>query len=421
MATRPTNTDDAAPRDELGELDTLVSSLVAEMNEAADEITRVMRSDDDAEAAAADAVAKGQALTDEGAIEHDSDEPIDAEASADQDEPDAPDMSAESIDAALADVASQLQADLDASGPAQEELPEVDRADDAAAPLDETPEPAASDETDPGAESIAAQIDEELARAFREEVGEPGVVEAPAPEQEAPEPEAAEPETTEPEASETEATEAEVADGAASDNAEPEDAADAAPVNEPEVDATEDAVNAVAETIDRLLDAPDDESSPRAVAVTDEEAEEHAAQPADAFAQPSEDNDDTEPDASSPDADADADEDEDASEEPEAVAPPAPAAPAVPPEPKAAPVAPAPKKAPAPKAPPPKPEEAPAPRKFPIPMRLPGGVGALATAALVVVNKPLLKLPRQLRDTLGLAGLVTLFNAACLWVFLMLR
>lgn len=419
MATRPTNTDDAAPRDELGELDTLVSSLVAEMNEAADEITRVMRSDDDAEAAAADAVAKGQALTDEGAIEHDSDEPIDAEASADQDEPDAPDMSAESIDAALADVASQLQADLDASGPAQEELPEVDRADDAAAPLDETPEPAASDETDPGAESIAAQIDEELARAFREEVGEPGVVEAPAPEQEAPEPEAAEPETTEPEASETEATEAEVADGAASDNAEPEDAADAAPVNEPEVDATEDAVNAVAETIDRLLDAPDDESSPRAVAVTDEEAEEHAAQPADAFAQPSEDNDDTEPDASSPDADAD--EDEDASEEPEAVAPPAPAAPAVPPEPKAAPVAPAPKKAPAPKAPPPKPEEAPAPRKFPIPMRLPGGVGALATAALVVVNKPLLKLPRQLRDTLGLAGLVTLFNAACLWVFLMLR
>lgn len=402
MATRPTNSDDAAPRDEMGELDTLVSSLVAEMNEAADEITRVMRPDDDEEGAAADAVATGQALTDSGALDRDEgeDEDHEAQASSPDDEPDEPDMSAESIDAALADVASQLQADLDSAIPAPAPVPESDSAadDDAHESVDEH---AAADETDPGAESIAAQIDEELARAFREEVGEPALADAAttaaAPEAKAPADAAVEDEVGE---------------------SEPEEIAEADPVGER--DASEDAVNAVAETIDRLLDAPDDESAPRAVAVTEEEAEEHAAQPSDALVEAPESE--AEPDASTENAQAEEDDEEDPVVE--AVAPTTPAAPA----PAAA--APASKKAPAPKATPPTPPTPPAPpasdeasktRRFPITIRLPGGVGSLATAALVVVNKPLLKLPRQLRDTLGLAGLVTLFNAACLWVFLMLR
>lgn len=405
MATRPTNSDDAAPRDEMGELDTLVSSLVAEMNEAADEITRVMRPDDDEEGAAADAVAMGQALTDSGALDRDEgeDEDHEAEASSPDDEPDEPDMTAESIDAALADVASQLQADLDSASPAPAPVPESDSAEDDA--HESVDEHAAADETDPGAESIAAQIDEELARAFREEVGEP-----------------AEPAVVADAATTAAVPEAEApADSAVEDEvgeSEPEEIAEADPVGER--DESEDAVNAVAETIDRLLDAPDDESAPRAVAVTEEEAEEHAAQPSDALVEAPESE--TEPDASTEDAKAE----EDDEEEPvvEAVAPTTPPAPAP------APAAPASKKAPAPKATPPAPptppvppasDEAPKTRRFPITIRLPGGVGSLATAALVVVNKPLLKLPRQLRDTLGLAGLVTLFNAACLWVFLMLR
>jgi hypothetical protein len=42
-------------------------------------------------------------------------------------------------------------------------------------------------------------------------------------------------------------------------------------------------------------------------------------------------------------------------------------------------------------------------------------------SALVLANKPLENLPPQVRETIGLAGLVTIFNAACLWVFLLLR
>lgn len=447
MVTRPTSKEDAPPRDELGELDSLVSNLVAEMNEAADEITRVMRADDDDEAAASEAVSTGQALSDNGALESRDDapaadgpssvagateaEPVDASSSTGEVVDDA-ELSAENIDAALADVASRLQEDMDRADESARALSE--ELEKAAGLLEEPARdeaPAPSD--DPGTESIAAQIDEELARAFREETE---AVAPPDADDEAPAPEAAQAPAP-PDASD--ASEADDALRAQAAPVTPEPAAEASGVEEDEAvaeghddeppvseeaDATaEDAVNAVAETIDKLLDAPDDEHAPRAVAVTDEDVAEHSAS-----APEDEDEDEHEvesasPAAPAPVAAAQVASEDDADDEPEpddaAPAPVAPKPAKAPAKSSKPPAPPAPPGSAEPPAPPAPGEVAPSRRRIPLPAL--ASVGGALASALVLVNAPLLKLPRQLRDTLGLAGLVTLFNAACLWVFLLLR
>jgi hypothetical protein len=360
-----------ASADELAELDSLVSSLVDEINDATDEISRVMASDDE-DTQTAMAIDSGKALSDDGALEaggspeapeSDASDAI-AEAAEDLDHDASVD--AESIDEALEKVAAELEADFDAAAaPSALETHTTEETGD---------EPVASES---GEDSIAAQIDEELARAFGEEDDAPSpepaseVVEEEVPPDE-PEP-AAEAETH---VDEDPTDEPEV--DASTDEPLDEDEAHA-PEDESPADAaaTEEAVHAVAEAIDRLLD------------------EEVGDDAHDAPSEPSDEVTDDEP----------IDDDE---AEPEAAAPEkAPPAPSPPP----------PKKA-APKAQKPKPDAEPAPEPKPTRAFSPMGV---VVGALVLANKPFASIPAGLRDTLGLAGLVTLFNAMCLWVFLLLR
>jgi hypothetical protein len=366
-----------ASADELAELDSLVSSLVEEINDATDEISRVMASDDE-DTQTAMAIDSGKALSDDGALEAggstDAPDAPDADASgaiaeaAEDLDHDAP-VDAESIDEALEKVAAELEADFDAADAPSALDAHVGEDTDA-----ETEAPG----NESGEESIAAQIDEELARAFGEEDDD-----APSPEpasevveEEAPpaQPEPAadaethvdEDPTDEPEVEASTDEPLDEDEGHAPEDESPADAA-----------ATEEAVHAVAEAIDRLLD------------------EEVGDDAQDAPSEPVDEVTDDEP----------IDEDE---AEPEAAAPEkAPPAPSPPPAKKAA-----------PKAQKPKPDAEPAPE--PKPARAFSPMGVLV-GALVLANKPFASIPAGLRDTLGLAGLVTLFNAMCLWVFLLLR
>ncbi len=296
-ATDNRNRADDAVR-ELGEIDSLVNDLEDEIEGAAEDIAR-----------AAESGRPDEMPTDEADPIADAAEELDSD----------PAVSAQSVDDALEKVAAEIQADLDDAV--------------VAAPGRATGDGPSAFDDNTGEDSIAAQIDEELARALDDRDEDDGEPDQPA------------------------------SEGAVGD-LDDDDGAPADP------QATDDAVHALAEALDRLLD--------------DDEAE---AEPTDAAAE-------DEPDDAS-------DDDDDAEAEAPAPAPgkPAPAA------------KPAPKVAPAPA--PVVDTETEQPRSFSPKTVL---IGALALA-----NKPFESLPQQVRETIGLAGLVTIFNAACLWVFLLLR
>jgi hypothetical protein len=291
---------------ELGEIDALVHDLEDEIDGAAADIARATEPVVDAEdGAEADPIAEAAEELDDEVV-----------------------VNAETVDEALEKVAAEIQADLDDS---------VETGSDQAAPVEESQAPF---DDNAGEDSIAAQIDEELARALdeRDDDAEP-VARASAPKK---------------------AEEAALSDDGAQDGPKEDDGVPA------DAQATDEAVHALAEALDRLLE-------------DDEVAE--------------------------PTGDAEDKQDDDA--EPEA-APPAPPATA----PKPAPAA--------------KPAPKPAPARAPMvdtkteqPESL--SLKSVLISVLVLANKPFESLPPQVRETLGLAGLVTIFNAACLWVFLLLR
>lgn len=340
-----------ASADDLAEIDSLVSSLVEEINDASDEISRVMASDDEGAATGA-TMNSPKTLSNDGAPgapvapgAPEASDHADAIAEAAEDLDDGAPVDAASIDDALEKVAAELEADFETAGaPAPPGEHATEHTDDA------------TSATGTGEDSIAAQIDEELARA----VGEEG---------EAPTPEPASEVEEEEFLAEPESAPADEAD----DDESPADAA-----------ATEEAVHAVAEAIDRLLDEE-----------VGDDAQDAPAEPSDEVTddEPIED-DEAEPEAAAPE---------------KAPPPPAPPAPPAPPTPA---------KKPTPEAVKPGPVARPA--SEPQPARSLSPMGVLV-GALVLVNKPFASVPAGLRDTLGLAGLVTLFNAMCLWVFLLLR
>lgn len=372
--------------DDLAQLDAMVSDLVGEINEAADEISRVMGSDDE-DVRTASAVASGGPLSDDGSLSTDGRDPADApapsgnpiaDAAADLDRQA---LDAEGLDEALERVAAELQEDLASATAPTPDAREGDLSPESATtdvePALGAPEaPEASANVGDagaggagGAESLAAEIDEELARAFAEDAAPPAPTPAPGPE--------ATVETPPEETASAESAAAPEADEREPVAEEPEE--DEAPAD---AEATDEAVHAVAEAIDRLLD----EEAPQASAPL-------APPPPPPPVAPAPEVED----------EAEADEEEEA---PVAAAAPAPApASAAPPSP----APPAPKKAPAPVT-----DIEPRPGRKLSPR-------AMLVSALVVVNKPFARLPAGMRDTLGFVGLVTLFNAACLWVFLLLR
>jgi hypothetical protein len=291
----------------LGELDAMVSQLEDEIDSVAEDIAHAAEPAGEPEdGAEADPIADAAEELDDGVV-----------------------VNAETVDEALEKVAAEIQSDLDDAVEAS--------TDSAARPNDEVHAPF---DDNAGEDSIAAQIDEELARALdeRDEDAEPVASARP------------------PRRVEDAAESSESAQDSVEDDGAPADA-----------QATDEAVHALAQALDRLLD--DGEAAEPSDAVVEDETEVDEAGPAE-------------------------------SAPPSAPAP----APAAKPKPKAS------------------PSPAPAPlvdTKTEQPRSL--SPKSVLISALVLANKPFESLPPQVRETLGLAGLVTIFNAACLWVFLLLR